>query len=77
MNDEIKLCPCGKPLHYFDQDARDYVDRQVARLGEDIKVTHVGTGRKFMVSRHFIALHGLLGNDLPEVAKRYGFEEVQ
>lgn len=67
-----KMCLCGKPLHYKNPRSQEYVERQIAELGERVKVKHVETGRIFMVPRHYIALHGLKGEELPAL----GFEEA-
>lgn len=66
-----QLCACGKPLHYSDPSAQHQIDALVSELGEFIEVT-VG-GRSWLVSRHYIALHGLKGSDLASL----GFEEVK
>lgn len=68
------MCPCGKPLHYADRDKRQIMEETISRLGKETKVT-VGT-RSWMVSRHFIALHGLIAEELPELAAKHGFKEV-
>jgi hypothetical protein len=46
----------------------------VAKKGLNVAVTV--SGRTWLVSRHFIALHGLKAAELPELAKRYGFIET-
>lgn len=68
------ICACGRPLHYTSQANRAMVERLVADLGECLKVT-VGP-RSWMVPRHYLALHGIRAADLPQLAKRLGFEEV-
>jgi hypothetical protein len=70
-----EMCACGKPLHYSDPAMRKLVEELVADMGECVKLT-VG-GRGFMVPRHFIALHGIRGSDLPALAEQYGFKEAR
>lgn len=68
------LCPCGKPLHYTDPSLRAWVDDLVRTIGPCIRVkTPFGT---YMVPRHYIALHGLEGNEVHRMAKRYKWEKV-
>lgn len=74
LND-MELCGCGKPLHYADPQKRLYVEEQITRVGPDVVVT-VGE-RQWKVPRHFIALHGLVSEELPTLAKQYNFEEVK
>jgi hypothetical protein len=64
------LCHCGKPLHYTDKKVEAAIRRLVFDLGEHVKVT-VG-GRAFLVQRHYIALHGLKGEDVSKL----GFTEI-
>ncbi len=59
----VKLCPCGRPLHYFSKVKQAQVQALCNLLGEDIPVHF--TDRVWMVSRHYIALHGLRPVDLP------------
>lgn len=66
-----KLCACGKPLHYVSPEARALVERMIDQLGENIVVT-LGD-KSYSVPRHFIALHGLV----PDNLVRYKFEEVE
>jgi len=42
----------------------------------DVRLTVKGVTRGWKVSRHFIALHGIKGETLPEVAEKYGFEKL-
>jgi hypothetical protein len=72
----MKMCACGHPLHYTDPELQEVVEQQIAQLGESIRIA-LPSGRKFMVPRHFIALHGVKGYELPGVAALYGFEEVR
>ena len=67
----MKLCPCGKPLHYTDIQIRHKVQALVDKLGEMITV-QCGV-KRYKVSRHYIALHGLKGRNLDQL----GFEEVK
>lgn len=59
-------CACGKPLHYTNQRIRSEVEELVARLGPDIVV--LCAGKRYSVSRHYIALHGLKGWELETLA---------
>ena len=73
---EQHLCACGKPLHYTDRTRRSLVEETISRMGPLVTVT-CGT-RSWKVPRHFIALHGLVAAaELPELAKKYGFEEIK
>ncbi|HZT29439.1 MAG TPA: hypothetical protein VFA33_06130 [Bryobacteraceae bacterium] len=64
------MCHCGRPLHYTDPVIERMVRALIAQLGEYTRVTV--EGRSWMVQRHYIALHGIKGADLPFL----GFEEV-
>lgn len=65
-------CACGKPLHYTSEDAKEMVTRLVERFGECVNVT-VGA-ITYKVQRHYIALHGLSAQELPQLAIELGFE---
>jgi hypothetical protein len=66
----MEFCPCGRPLHYTDPAIEAHVRRLIAKAGERIAVTTpAGT---WLVSRHYIALHGLKARELPDL----GFERV-
>lgn len=56
-------CPCGQPLHYQDDEKRRLVQALVDDLGEDVPVQVEGKGT-FLMSRHYIALHGLKAEDV-------------
>lgn len=67
-------CPCGRDLHYHNADSQAMIEKMIAELGETINVTTpAGTWR---VPRHYIALHGLRGDEVAGVAKAMGFEKV-
>jgi hypothetical protein len=66
-----KLCHCGKPLHYQDREIQHKIERLIDELGEYTTVTVAG--RSYRVSRHYIALHGLKGEQVPFL----GFEQVE
>jgi hypothetical protein len=72
--DDMEMCACGKPLHYLDRSKRVIVEEMIGRLGKETPVSV--EGRTWMVPRHFIALHGLIAEELPELAKKYGFKET-
>lgn len=65
------MCHCGKPLHYTDKSLQDHVEEMISRLGEHIMIEV--SGRKFLVPRHYIALHGVKGADIAKL----GFQEVK
>lgn len=67
-------CPCGRDLHYHNADAQAMVEKMISTMGETINVTTpAGTWR---VPRHYIALHGIRGDEVAGVAKAMGFEQV-
>lgn len=69
-----ELCLCGRPLHYSDPSSERAVRQLIALHGETVVV---GTSDgMWKVPRHFIALHGINANDLPALARRFGFEAV-
>lgn len=75
MTDErLELCACGKPLHYTDAQLERVMRLLVRRQGPDV-VVHCGEGG-WRVPRHYIALHGLRAEELPELAERLGFPEL-
>jgi hypothetical protein len=65
------LCHCGKPLHYSDPRIQAMVEELVQVKGQTIVVT-IGK-RSWRVQRHYIALHGIRGWELPGL----GFEEIK
>lgn len=65
------LCACGRALHYSDPRVQRQVQGLVDRLGQNVIVT-VGH-RRWLVPRHYIALHGINAADLPQL----GFCEVK
>jgi len=65
------MCHCGKPLHYTDKSLQDHIEEMCSRLGDRMEVEV--SGRRFLVPRHYIALHGLKGADVASL----GFEEVK
>lgn len=70
-----KDCACGKPLHYATPERQAQIEQIVSELGETIEVT-VPSGR-FRVPRHYIALHGLVASELPQLAAILGFEKIE
>lgn len=67
-------CACGKLLHYSSTFQMALVESFVKRSGETVPV-HTPQG-KWRVPRHYIALHGIKEQELPELAKRLGFEPI-
>ena len=61
----VKLCACGKPLHYKNKVTERMVQMLVDELGEYIAVTV--DGKTFSVQRHYIALHGIKDKDLDKL----------
>jgi hypothetical protein len=64
------MCHCGQPLHYTDPDLQKSIERIIQRLGQHVEIDV--SGRKFLVCRHYIALHGLEGSKVHEL----GFQEI-
>lgn len=69
-----KKCACGEPLHYSSPELQIVVEACIGELGETIDVI-VPSGR-FRVPRHYIALHGLVARELPQIAAILGFEKI-
>lgn len=67
-------CPCGQPLHYSRADHRRAVELLIDQLGPTLRVEVAG--QAWAVPRHYIALHGIKGDTLGEIADQYGFERV-
>lgn len=63
-------CHCGQPLHYADPKLKRAVEDLIREYGPYIRLS-VGN-RSWWVQRHFIALHGVRGVELPFL----GFQEV-
>lgn len=63
-------CHCGKSLHYTNPETQKLIEKIIEEKGEFV-VVQVGQ-RKFNVQRHYIALHGLRAQQLPDL----GFEEI-
>lgn len=51
------------------------MEDMVRRLGETILISV--SGRGWIVPRHYVALHGIKASELPVLARRYGFPEVE
>lgn len=68
-------CPCGRPLHYSNQQCEDDVRAMIKEWGRFVKVS--AGGKTWEVPRHYIALHGLKAAELPYLAERYQFKEVE
>lgn len=72
MNLDPDMCFCGEPLHYTDPVVQNQVKKLIESSGRMIDITVVDVGT-FKVDRHFIALHGIKGEELPSL----GFERVE
>lgn len=57
-------CGCGRPIHYTDGRIAAAMMELVEQVGEFVTVQVAGLG-SWRVSRHYIALHGLIAADLP------------
>jgi hypothetical protein len=66
-----ELCHCGKPLHYTDPVDEMKVRGFIEELGECMEI-QTPAGR-WVVPRHYIALHGLTAEELPHL----GFEKIE
>lgn len=69
----VKLCPCGKPLHYAEPSNLAVVEKFIREHGETVVV--VTKDGSWLVPRHYIALHGIASINLPAIAERYGFKK--
>lgn len=60
-------CACGLPLHYTDKEMEAQVTKLSEELGEyqPVQVGH----EKYLVQRHYIALHGLKPTEFPRLLK--------
>ncbi len=61
----IRICHCGKPLHYQSPEVQALVEKTIASLGENVVVTV--QGRSWVVPRHYIALHGLASDQVSKL----------
>ena len=69
-----EMCACGKPLHYTRESVQRVVEDLVKRLGSRVSIqTADGI---YLVQRHYIALHGVAEDKLPDLAKRGIVEKV-
>ena len=66
LKDLPELCACGKPLHYSDPRAREFVERCIAEQGDCLVVRC--NGKAYRVQRHYLALHGVKAVDLEDLA---------
>lgn len=71
-------CDCGQPLHYAHSDTERTVQMLVDKLGPTIRVAVDGgiAPQAWMVPRHYIALHGIRAEELPELAAHFGWAEA-
>ena len=68
MRKNIQRCACGLPLHYSDKSKQAEIQATIDELGEWMPV-HIGND-KYLAQRHYIALHGLKGGDVPSLMKQ-------
>lgn len=67
-------CPCGA-IHEFSAETRAVFLRMLLNYGTESKITTPqGT---WMVPKVYIAAHGLRADELPHLAKVYGFKKVE
>lgn len=64
----MKMCHCGRPLHYQSKRTEAIVEKMCAQLGDFIEVHY--EGGTWLVQRHYIALHGLRGLEIPRLGFR-------
>lgn len=70
------MCACGKPLHYASPRLHALVEQLIGASGSEyVLVRRLDDNRAWKVQRHFIALHGLKGDELG-TDKLPAFEEV-
>ncbi len=65
------MCHCGKPLHYSNKSMQSLIEEMNARMGSEYLIVKVGV-RRYLVQRHYIALHGLAATEIAKL----GFREV-
>jgi hypothetical protein len=67
------LCPCGVPVDAHGRDRRQLaiVRRHILERGPLVVV--VSADGKWLVPRIWIALHGIVGAELPALAERFGW----
>jgi len=71
----VEMCHCGKPLHYTDSAIEAMVRFLIGIHGPTVRVQLV-SGESYAVPRHYIALHGLKGAELADLATRYDWQPV-
>lgn len=64
-------CYCGRALHYTDTKTQTQVEEVIKKFGPNI-VIKLDNNKRFLVPRHYIALHGIKNKDL----NKLGFQEV-
>jgi len=67
----IEKCHCGQPLHYAKPEIARIMHELVKAQGEFVEITCEGV--TYRVQRHYAALHGIKGSELPGL----GFEIIQ
>jgi hypothetical protein len=66
------VCPCGQ-VHELSAEIQVAYDNVTRGLPETVLVSV--SRRAWLVPRIYIAAHGLKADELPELARRYGFAE--
>lgn len=59
----IDRCPCGLPLHYEDKQLQHDVEGIIDKLGPNVLVEY--DHKSYSVPRHYVALHGIKGKNVP------------
>jgi hypothetical protein len=52
----VRLCPCGRPLHYPTAPTRAFMVREIRRFGPTVTIPTAHGA--FRVPRHYFVLHG-------------------
>lgn len=64
----IKRCACGLPLHYTDKAKELEITKDCESLGEWMPYHTIN--ETYLIQRHYHALHGLKGNEIPLLVKQ-------
>ena len=71
---DTERCSCGRALHYLNPDTEAFITRQVAEHGPTVRLTTPrGT---WAVPRHYIALHGISAQRVPELAALHNWRKL-
>lgn len=70
----VDICGCGAELHYSQKEIETGVREQVRRKGDVILLAVKGDPVSYWVPRHYIALHGIRGEDAAFLASLYNWD---